>query len=361
MARILVIDDDADQLRMLQLALERRGRYEAILSADGAEGLEQAREIPPDLAIVDVMMPGMTGYDVCRQLREDARTADIPIIMLTARGQAVDREAALEAGADAHVPKPISMEALLEVVGELLESQQGTRSSRTVALLSLRGGVGVTTLAVNLAATLARRGESVCLVDLCPVSGHAALQLGLRPEPNWADLIETGMPDGEAVEAHLLAHECGLQLLASPVVPAVKKELRAPAVEKLLRLLGKQFDLLVVDAPSALSEAVMAVLHDATETCLVVAGEPASIQSALGTGRALGEEAGQLRLVVNQTAPEGQLAPESIEEVLKRRAAGIIPFDPRQAQALSAGAPLALTRPASPLGAAVERLAGNLV
>ncbi|MFW6115575.1 MAG: AAA family ATPase [Chloroflexota bacterium] len=361
MARILVIDDDADLLRMLQLALERRGGHEAILCADGADGLAQARETPPDLAIVDVMMPGMTGYEVCRELRQDARTASIPIIVLTARGQAVDREAALEVGADAHVPKPVSMAALLELIEELLEGEPGTGSSRTIALLSLRGGVGVTTVAVNLAATLARRGESVCLVDLCSASGHAALQLGLRPEPNWSDLIGSGVPDAEAVEACLLEHESGLRLLASPVVPLVKEELRAPTVEKLLQALGKRFDLLVVDTPSALSEAVMAALDNAAETGLVVAGEPASIQSTLGTIRALGEGARGLQLIVNQPTADGQLVPKSIEGVLKRRPVGMIPFDSRQARALAAGTPLALSRLNSPLAAAVERLAGKLV
>ncbi len=361
MARILVIDDDTDQLRMIQLALERRGEHEAILSAEGVEGLAQARETLPDLAIVDVMMPGMTGYEVCRRLRQDARTASIPIIVLTARGQAVDREAALEAGADAHIPKPIAMGALLEQVDEMLEQHPGSRYTRTVALLSLRGGVGVTTLAVNAAATRARQGGSVCLVDLCPSSGHAALQLGLRPEPNWSDLIEIGVPDGEAVEARLLEHGSGVRLLASPVVPLVKRELRGATVEKLLQALGERFDLLVVDTASALSEATIAALDGATEAWLIAAAEAASIQSSLGTIRALGDRSDPLRIIVNRTAREGQLSPEAIEGVLKRTAAGIIPFDARQAKALAEGTPLALSNPDAPLAAAVGQLVEKLL
>ncbi|MGD2177841.1 MAG: response regulator, partial [Anaerolineae bacterium] len=70
MAKILVIDDDPELLRMIQFALDRRGGHEVVLSADGPDALAKAREDPPDLAIVDVMMPGMNGYEVCRQLRE---------------------------------------------------------------------------------------------------------------------------------------------------------------------------------------------------------------------------------------------------------------------------------------------------
>jgi pilus assembly protein CpaE len=130
----------------------------------------------------------MNGYEVCRQLRRNPATAQIPIIVLTARGQPVDREAALAAGADEYIAKPVTMAELLERVNRLLTSRIARRpAGGTIAVLSLRGGVGVTTLAVNLAVTLARSSPNqVCLVDLSPSSGHDALQLGLRPDPNWS-------------------------------------------------------------------------------------------------------------------------------------------------------------------------------
>ena len=108
MARILVIDDNADLLQMIRLLLTERGGHEVVLSAEGADGLAKAAENPPDLAIVDVMMPGMTGYQVCRKLRETPATADIPIIILTARGQDIDRQASLDAGADVYIASTVS-------------------------------------------------------------------------------------------------------------------------------------------------------------------------------------------------------------------------------------------------------------
>ncbi len=362
MAKILVIDDDPELLRMVQLSLERRGGHETILSADGEEALTIAREDPPDLAIVDVMMPGMTGYEVCRQLRERPETASIPIIVLTARGQAVDREAALQAGADVHMAKPVTMSTLLERANSMLEERVASRRPEIMVLLSLRGGVGVTTLAVNVAATLVReaRGQ-VCLVDLCPSSGHAALQLGLRPRPNWRDLMGEEALNEEGIATSLLAHESGLRLLASPVVPLVKEELSRPTVKAVLGALEQRFDILVVDTPSALGEATMAALDAATEACLVAATEQCSIQSTLGTIRALRERSSQIRVILNRTAREGQVSPASVERVLRRSATGVIPFDPGQARALAEGQPLALSRPGSPLATAVGQLAEELV
>ena len=92
MAKILVIDDNVDLLQMMRLILQERGKHEVTLSADGADGLSRALSSPPDLAIVDVMMPGITGYDIIRRLREQRQTKDLPILVLTARGQMIDRQ-----------------------------------------------------------------------------------------------------------------------------------------------------------------------------------------------------------------------------------------------------------------------------
>ncbi|MBU0704717.1 MAG: response regulator [Chloroflexi bacterium] len=364
MAKILVIDDNTELLDLLRVLLEQRGGHQTILSADGTDGLAQALADPPDMVISDVMMPGVSGYEICRQLRANPSTASIPILMLTARGQAVDHQAALEAGADDHMVKPVEAEELLNRVNDLLlrpELEKTAASAWTIVLLSLRGGVGVTTLAVNLAATLAQAGdEAACLADLCPSSGHAALQLGLRPEPNWATLAQTGVPKAEAVAAHLLQHISGLHVLASPAFPAVGQELPRATTQAILRALRKQFVTTVVDAPSALDEATVTAVETATIVGLVITAEPPAIQTAAGTLRALRQWSDKFHIILNQVAPGPQLPRGAIERTLKRPLAGTIPFDPAQAQALAQGAPLALHSPSSPLAQAVRRVAQEL-
>jgi pilus assembly protein CpaE len=360
MAKILVIDDNADFLEMIRQILALRGGHQVVVSAEGTDGLAKAVADPPDLAIVDVMMPGVSGYEICRRLRANPRTASVPIIVLTARGQPVDRQAAMDVGADDYMAKPVPMKELLERVNDLLAKRSAETThvlAGMVVLLSLRGGVGVTTLAVNLAVTLARaRDEAVCLVDLCPSSGHVALHLGLRPEPNWSDLVKIGVPDAEFVEALLLQHASGLRVLASPMFPVVGQGLSRAVVETTLRVLRQQFAAIVVDAPPVLDEAAMAVLDAATVVGLVVTPEAPSIQTAVGTMRALGQWSDKFQVILNQITPGANLPTEAIERALKRSLLSTIPFDPAQAQALGHGAPLALHSPASPLAEAVRRL-----
>lgn len=363
MARILVVDDNADLLQMIRMLLEERGGHEVILSAEGEDGLAKARATPPDLAIVDVMMPGMNGYEVCRQLRQNPATSQIPIIILTARGQPIDRETALAAGADEYIAKPVTMAELLERVNRLLTSKVVRRAAGgTIAVLSLRGGVGVTTLAVNLAFTLARSSpDRVCLVDLSPSSGHDALQMGLRPDPNWSALaLLTSRPGSATIRNYLLTHPSGVHLLASPFVPVVGGGLSPEMVLAVLAALRENFLYVVADLPAILTEGVMAVLGDADTILLVTAADPSALQTTVGTLQVLKPHASKVRLILNQRGPEPVPSVEALQRVLKHPVSGVIPFDPSQARALAQGKPLALSAPDSPLARAVAHLATEL-
>jgi len=362
MARILVIDDNADLLQMIRTILESRGKHEVILSAEGQDGLAKAKAAPPDLAIVDVMMPGMTGYEVCRRMRADPATSHVPIIILTARGQEVDRQAALDAGADLYLSKPVTMAELQQHVDDLLaRAPRPEAPGGVMALLSLRGGVGVTTLAVNLAATLVRQGEQVCLVDLCPASGNAALQLGLRPDPNWSALALLGTPPGSAtIGTYLLNHSSGLRLLAAPFVPIVGDGLPRETVLAAISALQQNFAALVIDLPSALNDVTMAVLDQADIIGLVLTADPPAIQATVGTLQALKPFASKVRIILNQVVPGPSSSAQALQRVLRQPVNGVVPFDPAQAQALARGQPLALFSPTSPLAQAVAGLIPSL-
>jgi pilus assembly protein CpaE len=367
MARILVIDDEADLLDMMRLVLEQRGGHQTVLSAEAEDGLAQALADPPDLAILDVMMPGMTGYDICRRLRANPATASVPILILTARAQPMDRDAALQAGADDYMTKPVTMSELLERVDALLAKRAGAPPTLagTFVLLSLRGGVGVTSLVVNLAVLLARAsGGAVCLVDLCPSSGHVALQLGLRPDPNWSSLIgvaDAGSLDGDSIKACLLQHSSGLQVLASPFVPVAGNDMPQKAVQAILRVLQQQFAIVMVDAPATLSETTMAVLETASSVGLVLTAESPSIQTTVGTLRALQQWSNKLYVILNHVTPGVQTPAEALARTLKRPLAGNVPFDSSQARALAQGNPLVLSDPNAPFTQAVQSLARALI
>ena len=116
---ILVADDDADILSLVLFRLERAG-YDVVAAADGDEALRLAVERHPDLAIIDVMMPKRTGYDVTREIRKNEATRRMPVILLTARAQEADVTRGFEAGADDYIKKPFSPQELRERVQAIL-------------------------------------------------------------------------------------------------------------------------------------------------------------------------------------------------------------------------------------------------
>ncbi|RKQ87175.1 response regulator receiver domain-containing protein [Solirubrobacter pauli] len=123
---VLVADDDEDILQLVSFRLQRAG-YTVVTAADGPQALAAAREHQPDLAVLDVMMPGLNGYEVTRQLRADAATAQIPVILLTARVQEADVSRGFEAGADDYLRKPFSPQELRSRVQAILARRSSVR------------------------------------------------------------------------------------------------------------------------------------------------------------------------------------------------------------------------------------------
>ena len=110
--KILVVEDEQDIQSLVLFNLTREG-YRAVGADSGEKALEAARREAPDLVILDLMLPGIDGLEVCRRLKAEARTADLPIIMLTAKGEEADIVAGLEVGADDYVTKPFSPRVLI--------------------------------------------------------------------------------------------------------------------------------------------------------------------------------------------------------------------------------------------------------
>ncbi len=122
MKRVLIVEDQADIRKLIRMTLEFED-YEIHEASDGAAGLRVARDIRPELVLLDVMMPGeLDGLQVCHHLKSDPATRDMRIVLLTARGQARDREAGRDAGADEYLVKPFSPLQLIDTIERMLET-----------------------------------------------------------------------------------------------------------------------------------------------------------------------------------------------------------------------------------------------
>ena len=111
MPEILIVDDERDLLTLLDFNLKQEG-FRTVLASSGAEALAALRREPPDLVVLDLMLPDVSGTEVCRSIKADPRTKHVPVVMLTAKGQEIDRVVGFEVGADDYVTKPFSVNEL---------------------------------------------------------------------------------------------------------------------------------------------------------------------------------------------------------------------------------------------------------
>ncbi|MFQ3662552.1 MAG: response regulator transcription factor [Chloroflexaceae bacterium] len=197
MATILLVEDDATLAETLRYNIEREG-YGVLMASDGVQGLELARRERPDLVVLDIMLPRLDGFSVCRILRQES---DVPIMMLTARQDEVDRIAGLELGADDYVSKPFSLgEMLARLRAIMRRSERQPRLGREV----LEAG----TLRVDTSSRRAwREGQELALpqkeFDLltCLIRNHGiALSRDLLLERVWGlDFVG----DSRTVDVHI--------------------------------------------------------------------------------------------------------------------------------------------------------------
>jgi DNA-binding response OmpR family regulator len=118
--KILIVDDEKQIARMLKIRMEASG-YEADVANDGLEGLAKVQQIQPDLIILDVMMPKMDGFEVCRKLKDDPVFKSIPVLMLSVKAEEKATDLGVIAGADDYMPKPFEPEILMEKIRKLLK------------------------------------------------------------------------------------------------------------------------------------------------------------------------------------------------------------------------------------------------
>ena len=233
--KILIVDDDFDTLHMVGKMLERHG-FKILAANNGEKAIQLAKAELPDLIILDVMMPGMDGYEVTKKLRALESTAFIPIILFTAKSQVDDRLEGFEAGADDYLTKPTHPTELIARVKSILTRPQTEFLNDTeeieiipepddhymVGVIGTKGGLGTSTLAVNLAISFHQKSkEYVTLAEMRPGNGSIGLQLGYRNSNVQNELFQSSIPEitPQKVEDALITHGTGIQIMMSSFMP----------------------------------------------------------------------------------------------------------------------------------------------
>jgi pilus assembly protein CpaE len=368
--RVLLVEDDDLTRRMMTALLTKQG-FDVTPAANGPMAIEEVKKAPPDIILMDVMMPGMDGYTACRAIRANPEGAHIPIIMLTALDSVENKVKGFEAGADDYMVKPCDIEELTARIHVLLRpllktaGQKSEEQGRSIAVFSLRGGSGVSTIAVNLSVGLARLWNTkIVLADMVETSGQSALFLNQSLHSTWADVChaEADAIDAEMVSAALLPHESGVLTLASPRRPEEGLLMTADKVGQVVSLLRRQYSYLVFDLPHNFSDSCLACLDQSDIILLILQPEIASLRAA-SMAREIFEtleypKNKKIFVILNWTFPRQGLNLQDLERMLKMPINLVLPYAPDEfVAALNFGKPPVLEQPESPLGAIFEDLA----
>ncbi|MFW5691866.1 MAG: response regulator [Chloroflexota bacterium] len=368
--KILVVDDDVDSLKLIGLMLQRHG-YEVSAASAGNQALVKANTEQPDLIILDVMMPDMNGYEVCRRLRANEQTSSIPIIMFTAKTLIDDKVAGFEAGADDYLTKPTHPAELASRVKSILQRsnakrRQGSERGKVIGVLGVKGGVGATTIALNLAAAYKGTNNSPVVADFRLGNGSLGLTLGLGRSAGMSNLLNRPAEEinADIINREMVSHQTGLRALLCSARP--RESLMsfpvetANAIIREMRSIGKPsiFDLGAGFSP------VVAKLHSSMDKLLVVV-DPAGV--TLSMARELlaelarnGKEKIHL-IVVNRNQISQQPPWHEVEHVLDHEIQAIISSAPDLAyQAMEAGMPIVNYQPNAIISNQLAKLAEDL-
>ena len=339
--KILIIDDDVDTLKLVGLMLQKQS-YQIVAANNGQQGLEKAESENPDLILLDVMMPGMDGYEVAKRLRTNPLTANTPILMFTAKTQLDDKVTGFEAGADDYLTKPTHPSELDTHVKALLARTSKSKASAapqpseqralTIGILSPRGGQGVSTVAVNLGGALRMATKKdVIVAELRPGMGSLGPDLGELQPTVLAELLTGNLADmtRQKVKESLFVHESGLRLLFGTLQPkdAVLMNALVP-METLVNRLGFLAPYLILDLGAGLTSLAQKLIPSCN--LLLVLAEPvtnALIHSKLLVDDLVGlgvPKAGIQFVVINRVRSDTQLSLAQVENQLGQSAVASI-------------------------------------
>jgi len=376
--KILVIDDDLDTLRLVGLMLQRQG-YQISAATNGQQGLDKAIEEKPNLILLDIMMPDMDGYEVARRLRKNPTTINIPILMFTAKTQLDDKVAGFEVGADDYLTKPTHPSELQSHVKALLARSakpvgdsivdQDQQTGYVIGLIAARGGMGVSALASNLAASLYKKFQTdVILAELTPGQGSLALDLGVPNENGLADILSMAPAEitNESVSDQMVTHAAGFKVLAASNHPRDFQLVnQVTQYENLVGRMAALGQFVVLDIGMGLPPFVQRLLPKINELVVIIEGVPNTInhtRALIDDLIELGIDKNHIAVVLNnRVRTESQIAWAEVQKQLGHSiAATLTPAPELFLQASRLKTPAVLCQPESLTAQQITKLVDRI-
>lgn len=369
MAKILIVDDDPAGQRLIKYMLTSE-KHEVIAASNGIQGLQLTSQQSPDLVILDVMLPGLDGFEVCRRLRTGAKTSGMPIIMLSGKTQASDRDTGIKMGANEYFIKPVDRQQLVATVNRLLnESLQGKKQkqARILTFIGARGGAGTSTVTTNVSVALEKTGHSTILVDMNPSYSALAEMIGLNAERSITGLFKgaPGAIDAGELKSLLIQHSSGVKLLWAESYPDESDIYNTTHVKLLFDKLNSLADFIIVDISASPSENAITTLNLADSVILVTGAGKESLEK-IGTSITRLTRFGinqdkMILLIVDKTGTGSNSDLISKDVIGGIPVFGVIHFCENECSAAEAESiPVILNAPASQIAEDIKSLASRI-
>jgi len=372
--KILIVDDDADTVKFISMILTRLG-YDIVAALSGQQALELAHTEQPDLIVLDVMMPGLDGYEVARILRQDPQTAATPILMFTAKTQVDDKVTGYNAGVNIYLTKPIHPIDLQANIKTLLSQRQGrpeaTRSRAYVlGVLAAKGGMGVSTVALNLAISYHNLNQvNVIAAEMKPGQGSWAQELNLNSLGGLTSLLQKSAArlTQPVIAAALTPSVYGISLLlASNEWKDVELVHATAQLEAILKQLPLLASLVVLDIGTPFHPAFSLLAESCDEIILVTEPQPSAARHTQLLAQELRSNfSGTLKtlnILTLERSPSGpKLSKSEVEHIVGQQVCGELP--PAVEQAYNAAAqlvPLVIFEPEGSVAQGFKLLADQI-
>lgn len=386
--RVLIVDDLSETRENVRKLLQFESDIEVIGQAGtGEEAVEMAQEFQPDIILMDINMPGIDGIGASQKITELIPTVQIIIMSVQSDPNYLRR--AMMAGARDFLTKPFGGDELVAAIRRVYEKRPAVRAAprraqrassngpieeeelqpegHILAVFSPKGGSGCTTLAINMAVSLAKRGHRTVLVDGSLQFGDVSVMLNMKTMTSIADLGERESElDADLVSSVVQVHRSGLSVLLAPPRPEMADVIAEKHIKNLLSALRQAYDFVVVDTSSYLTEVALALLDSADRIILVTQQSLASLKNVsrfFDLTENLNYEPQKVWLVVNGASNKQGISVKDISDTLKRPIVMIIPEDALAVNtAADRGLPLVTgANQKRPVSVALAKLADHVI
>ncbi|MFZ2957774.1 MAG: response regulator [Candidatus Ozemobacteraceae bacterium] len=371
--KVLIADDMVELRSNVRRMLANAENIQVVGECgDGEEALRAVIEFSPHIVLMDINMPKIDGLKATETLTKDH--PEIQVVIMSVQSEQEYFRRAMKAGAKDFLTKPFSSSDLIETITNVFNKwvkdrpdfQLSERRAQVLTFFSTKGGVGKTTLAANLAVSLAQRGKKTLLIDASLQFGDVAITLNLIPHRNIFGVVdkEEQVTIGK-IEKNITHHPSGLDLLLAPQEPAYAEAIKPAHIKAILDMLIPSYQFIIIDTAPKIAEIELILLDHTDMLFLLATLEISSLKNTkmcLKTFNDIKFDTTKLKLVLNKDIPNVGIAQADIEAGLSIPMFAVVPMDSGTAQkALNTGEPFVVKFPKSSLAQAIEEIVKKIL